>query len=69
MYSGQTVVQAVREQQQSGEWDKLTDAQRVLFVRKTETEAKKQVKGLLVQKPGWFNESQLNDLRSKLSGQ
>ncbi|CAM6031248.1 unnamed protein product [Sphagnum compactum] len=41
-YTGQTIVQAVREQQQSGDWDKMSDQDKIKFVRSTQTEAKKQ---------------------------
>ena len=67
-YTGATVVQAVRDQQQSGEWAKLSDQQKVLFVNKTQSVAKKEVRNALLQQDGWLTKGQLDTLRSTLSG-
>lgn len=66
MYAGQTLVQAVRDQMQSGEWQKLTDVDRIKLIRKTQTASKKAVREALIQQPDWLNERQLEKLRSEI---
>ena len=65
-YAGQGIVQAVRDQQQSGQWNQMSDKDKIAFVRSTQTEAKKQVRETLLQQDGWLNGDQLNSLRSQL---
>ena len=66
-YTGQTIVQAVREQQQAGTWDKMADKDKVSYVRDVQKQAKQEVRDALLQKEGWLNGDQLNNLRSQLN--
>jgi hypothetical protein len=66
-YTGQTITQAVREQQQSGEWDKMSDKDKVIYVRDIQKQAKQEVRDALLQKEGWLTGEQLDNLRSQSS--
>lgn len=68
MYAGQTITQAVREQQQSGAWNAMSDVERIQYIRTTQTAAKKQVREALIDRPGWLNNDQLSSLKAQLNG-
>jgi hypothetical protein len=65
-YAGQTLVQAVRDQMANGEWQKMSDQDKVNEVRSIQTQAKSEVKTALLEKEGWLTEKQLSNLRGQL---
>jgi hypothetical protein len=68
-YAGQTIVNDVRTQMQSGSWSQMTDKNKIAYVKDLEKNAKEQVRDALVQKSGWLNEDQLSKLRKSVNGQ
>lgn len=67
-YAGQTIVEAIKDEMTKPEWNKMSDQDKVDYVKDIERDAKSQVKEALLQKEGWLNENQLNSLRKQLNG-
>lgn len=68
-YAGQSIVMTVQQSMQSGQWQKMSDSERIGFVRDIEKDAKAQVRDALIQKDGWINDQQLDTLRKQLNGE
>lgn len=68
-YTGQTIVQAVKDQMQSGDWQRLSDQDKINEVRSIQKQAKAEVKDALLEKEGWLKPDQLANLRKQLNGQ
>lgn len=68
-FAGQAIVETVRDQMKSGEWQKLSDQDKVYEIRSVQTQAKSEVRDALLQKEGWLKKNQLEDLRIQINGQ
>ena len=66
---GQAIQEGVRSLQQNGQWDKMSDQDRVQYVRDTQKDVRSQIKDKLIQTPDWINKDQIDMLRKKLGEQ
>lgn len=68
-YAGQSIVMSTKEAMQNPSWGKMSDQDKVDYVRGIEHDAKTQVRDALIQQDGWINSDQINTLRKQLNAQ
>lgn len=62
-YTGRTIVETLRSQMSDPSWSKMSDSDKISYVKDLQKQAKSEVRDALVQKEGWLNDSQIKGLQ------